>query len=955
MSRPVRESSARQQPIDHMSAASPSSHFEKLVEKVALELAFAAPGADTGLLPINSFLLELEEAVTKTPPPEPISVAIRNAREWLDHLIETTVLFDQEVLKKLGEWHDWMSRAIDQWDRRQPLPSLPPAWKVAMPPNATVAPSVSPPKSDSNKAAPASAPAAEEPSITINLETDSELLREFVGEGFEHLQNIEQGVLVLEDRPTDAETLNSIFRAFHTFKGGAGFLNLAAIKELAHESESLLDAARQHRLQVTSQVIDIILAAGDALKQFMTEINARQAGQNPGQPIVVPTLALRARIRAALNPSPVVVPAASVSGPGGASVLASPEIQVESASKARQESRPTSPAVPTQAAVPAEEPSITVNLDTDRELLREFVAEGLGHLQNIEQGVLVLETRPTDAETLNSIFRAFHTCKGGAGFLNLGAIKELAHESESLLDAARQHRLQVSSEIINLILAAADALKQFMVELTARQAGKDAGQPIVVPTLGVRARLRAAIPGASASAPVQKSVPTPIPPPPVAAPPPAPIVAAPVPTESPSPVVARSAVPPAKATSAERPKAAAPANSGAAGFIKVDTLKLDGLIDQVGELMIAQSMVVQDPGVRDLPSQQLTRNLAQLRRITNELQRTSMSLRMVPIRGAFQKMIRLVRDTAALQKKQVQLVLNGEDTEMDRNIVEEIADPLIHMIRNSVDHGIELPADRVAKGKKPEGTIHLRAFHKGGSIVIQIEDDGAGLNKDRIVAKALEKGMIKPGEQLSESAIFHLIFAPGFSTAQKVTEISGRGVGMDVVQRNIEKLRGKVEIGSVLGQGSTFTIYLPLTLAIIDGLIVCTGNQRYILPTLAVRESFRPKPSMISTLYERGEMVNVRGRLTPLLRLYQLFNTRPKTTDPASAIVIVLESGQDTRCLMVDELLGKQEVVINSLGESFKGNRALAGAAILGDGRVGLILDVDSLVKIKTVPTAMAA
>ena len=918
-------------PETNMSAAPPSSRFEKLVEKIALELAFAAPGADTGLLPINSFLLELEEAATTTPSPEPISTAIRHAHAWLNRLINTAVLFDQETLKQLGEWHGWMSRAIGQWDQNQPLPPLPPAWKVA-----SVGLSGSP--------LPDSAPSAEEPSITINLDTDSELLREFVGEGFEHLQNIEQGVLVLEDRPTDAETLNSIFRAFHTFKGGAGFLNLAAIKELAHEAESLLDAARQHRLQVTSQIIDTILAAADALKQFMTELNARQAGKNPGQPIVVPTLALRARIRAALN-APVA--AAAASAPGRAELPLRPEIV------AAQQRRPTD-------AVLAEEPSITINLDTDSELLREFVAEGLEHLQNIEQGVLILETRPTDAETLNSIFRAFHTFKGGAGFLNLAAIKELAHESESLLDAARQHRLQVTSEIINLILAAADALKQFMVELTAQQAGKGAGEPIVVPTLNVRSRLRAATPGSSAAIPpgraelplrpdigaAQQRRPTD-----AAAPPPAPLP----PIASSPPVVARAAVPPAKATPAERPKAPAPAGSGAAGFIKVDTIKLDGLIDQVGELMIAQSMVVQDPGVRDLQSQQLTRNLAQLRRITNELQRTSMSLRMVPIRGAFQKMIRLVRDTAALQKKQVQLLLNGEDTEMDRNIVEEIADPLIHMIRNSVDHGIELPADRVAKGKRPEGTIHLRAFHKGGSIVIQIEDDGAGLNKDRIVAKALEKGMIKPGEQISESEIFNLIFAPGFSTAQKVTEISGRGVGMDVVQRNIEKLRGKVEIGSVLGQGSTFTIYLPLTLAIIDGLIVSTGSQRYILPTLSVRESFRPKPSMISTLYERGEMVNVRGRLTPLLRLYQLFNTRPKTTDPSSAIVIVLESGQDTRCLMVDELIGKQEVVIKSLGESFKANRALAGAAILGDGRVGLILDVDSLVKIRTMAPAMAA
>ena len=366
----------------------------------------------------------------------------------------------------------------------------------------------------------------------------------------------------------------------------------------------------------------------------------------------------------------------------------------------------------------------------------------------------------------------------------------------------------------------------------------------------------------------------------------------------------------------------------------------------VGELVISESMVVQDPELLRSPSRNLARNLSQLRRITSELQRTAMSLRMVPIRATFQKMTRLVRDLAAKQGKQVQLVLSGEDTELDRNIVEEISDPLVHMMRNAADHGVEKPEARLAKGKPAQGTIHLRAFHRGGNIIIQIQDDGNGLAKEKLLAKAQEKGIVKSGQTLSDKEIYDLIFAPGFSTAETITDISGRGVGMDVVRRNIEKLRGKVDIDTVLGQGTTFTIYLPLTLAIIDGMIVSVAGERYIIPTLSVRESFRPRAEMISTVRERGEMVNVRGKLCPLLRLYQYFDQPSKITEPTDGIVVVVESGDQSRCLLVDELIGKQEVVIKSLGGALKKNPSLAGGAVLGDGRVGLILNVDALVKL---------
>jgi len=291
-------------------------------------------------------------------------------------------------------------------------------------------------------------------------------------------------------------------------------------------------------------------------------------------------------------------------------------------------------------------------------------------------------------------------------------------------------------------------------------------------------------------------------------------------------------------------------------------------------------------------------------------------------------------------------VLEGEDTELDRNIVEKMGDPLIHMIRNSVDHGLEGPDERVANGKPAMGTVRLSASHQRGGIVIRIQDDGRGLNTDRILAKAIERGLVRPNAGLSESEIHSLIFLPGFSTAEAVTDLSGRGVGMDVVLGNIESLRGKVEIESVFGKGTTFTILLPLTLAIIDGLLVAVGEDRYIIPTLSVRESFRLRPGMVSTVHERGEMVTVRGKQTPLLRLGRFLGSTSKTTQAEDGIIVVVESGDTARGLLVDELIGKQEVVIKSLGPAFERQNLAAGGAVLGDGWVALILDVDTLVKL---------
>ncbi len=390
-----------------------------------------------------------------------------------------------------------------------------------------------------------------------------------------------------------------------------------------------------------------------------------------------------------------------------------------------------------------------------------------------------------------------------------------------------------------------------------------------------------------------------------------------------------------------RPTAAAPLVG--AQTVKVETMKLDGLIDLVGELVIAQSLVSSNEHIASLKEQKINKDLAQVSRITSELQRNAMSLRMVQIRQTFQKMNRLVRDLAHKFEKDVRFETVGNDTEIDRNMVESIYDPLVHLVRNALDHGMEMPSERKEAGKSLQGVVRLKAYHQGGNVVIELSDDGRGLDTEKVLNKAIEQGLVSPGEHLSDSAIHALVFQPGFSTAAQISDVSGRGVGMDVVKKSVEKMRGKVDFTSVFGQGSTMTIRLPLTLAIIDGMIVRVGENRYILPTISISESFRPQMCDYFTVKNSGEMVKVREHLLPLMRLDSLVDAHGALRNPEDALVVVLENEGESRCLLVDEVLGKQEVVIKSLGESLKHVRALAGGTILGDGRVGLILDVGGL------------
>lgn len=426
-------------------------------------------------------------------------------------------------------------------------------------------------------------------------------------------------------------------------------------------------------------------------------------------------------------------------------------------------------------------------------------------------------------------------------------------------------------------------------------------------------------------------------------------------TEAPAPVLPAPAASPDAAESmplaAKRKPAAA---ADAVSSIRVGTDKIDALINMVGELVITQSMLGQmgealeaSVGADNMALYEKLRDgLGELERNTRELQESVMRIRMLPISFAFNRFPRMVHDLTSKLGKKVELTMSGESTELDKTVMEKIGDPLVHLVRNALDHGIEMPAVRVAAGKPEAGSLHLHAFHQGGNIVIEIKDDGAGFNKAKIQAKAVERGLITEHEILTDERIYDLIFAPGFSTADVISDVSGRGVGMDVVKQNITDLGGSIEIQSEQGQGSTMTIRLPLTLAILDGQLVCVGDEIYIIPLVSIVESLQIKPNLVNVLAGRAEMYKLREDYIPIVRLYEVFGIEAEVTDLSRGLLVVVESSGQKAGVFIDDLLGQQQVVIKSLETNFRRVEGVSGATILGDGTVALILDVAGLVRL---------
>lgn len=769
--------------------------------------------------------------------------------------------------------------------------------------------------------------------IELPANVDESILIEFLSRQPSELEKLEQQLMELE-KDNASNALGEIKRMIHTLKGETGLLGLTQICDLCHVIEDTIAN------KPVSDIIEPLLTIKDWLERFF----GAYAGKNDPPDSVDTMLEL-------LN--------ADATSTQSQTATSQPE--------SKQETAQTSFADPT--------------------LVAEFITEAREHLDAAEVELLKVEEDPNNEDTLNAIFRSFHTIKGVAGFIGLPDIQALAHISETVLDHARKHTLELSGHALDVAFEAVDNMKRLIDRLqVALESGSvpepDAELHVVMDKLRGLADPKAK--PAPKPAPVTPSLPEDT-------------------TESADDdsqdiasngnakigeilekesgvsadqlkhalqiqdnlrksvpkigevLTKMCGVPEEKVNKAldtqQQAKAKAAESVGQSKSVqvtetvKVDAPRLDRLVDAIGELVIAQAMLSQ-AAIKNVSGDAavVARNLSHLDKITRELQEMATSLRMIPVRSTFQKMARLARDVARKLDKQVNFVMEGEDTELDKTVVDRIGDPLVHMVRNALDHGLEPDAaERTDAGKPAVGTVTLRAYHKGGGICIEIQDDGRGLDEQVLLKKAVERGVIKEGDQLSQQEIFQLIFAPGFSTAKQVTDVSGRGVGMDVVKRNIEALRGKIEIQSEKGKGSTFTIRLPLTLAIIEGMVVRLSTERYIIPTLSIVRMLQPGEVHIKSIMQNGQALLIDNELIPLVRLDRLFEVAGAKQDPTQATVVIVENSERKMAVLTDELIGQQQIVIKSLGATMRGLPGIAGGAIMSDGRVGLVVDISGL------------
>ncbi|MBD3420482.1 MAG: chemotaxis protein CheA [Chitinivibrionales bacterium] len=739
-----------------------------------------------------------------------------------------------------------------------------------------------------------------------------DLLIKFASQQLPVLEDFESYLLEHEKGNPNAQP--AMKRILHTWKGEFGVLDLRDYAQLIHDVEEALEDGRLS--------IDNLFRLKDTLAAKLEQCACGRAPAFPG---------------------------------------AEREAILRADACFREPDRKTAP---DEAAGDELQPALqTENIPTsgqkafegDPSLMGDFITESRDHIHTGETSLLELESDPANGDSLNSIFRSCHTIKGVAGFLGLADVQTLAHSMENVMDMARKGELLLLPGHIDLLLESMDCLKALIDSLEANMANgsytipagyknllerlasphdiavaaaaddegesaRKVGEILIARGEATRSEVEAALhcQQQGDSRRLGEIL---------------------IGNKEASPRQVAGAL--ASQQSSRKPKTIEET-------IRVPVERLDQLIDAIGEAVIAQSMIAADPHIRGARDQGLEKKVAQTNVIMRNVQELSMSLRMVSLKSTFQKMARLVRDLAKKSGKAVDFITEGEDTELDKSVVENIGDPLIHMIRNSIDHGIESDTqERTAGGKAAGARVVLRAFHKAGSIYIEIEDDGRGLNKQAILDKAVKQGLCTGDEKFSDQETFQFIFKPGFSTARKITDVSGRGVGMDVVRRNIQALRGSVEIQSERGKGTTFSIRLPLTLAIIDGMIVRLGTESYILPTLSILESLKPAVNQVETVLGRGEIIQVRDEHIKLLRLSKVFHqNNGHPANPMEGIVILVEDMLGKRvALLVDEILGQQQVVIKSLGQGIGDIPGVSGGAIMSDGNVSLILDIGSIVK----------
>lgn len=762
---------------------------------------------------------------------------------------------------------------------------------------------------------------------TVPTSVSDDLVTEYLASQDSVLEEFEE--LAMNLVANGEETFRALKRQVHTWKGELGIIGAENLSKSLHTIEDSLDGIKA---EAYPNVCDAMLDLKDSMTECFKALRDNRPSNLDASKIV--ELLKQA-------PQDIIqqtAPTADVEPPSNFVVVAQTPLPERAAPTQSQTSVPLEQRKAELCGVV--DGCFIIPDGVDLDLVGEFRTEAEEHFQNIEVGLLNLESAPDDMDSVNNVFRAFHTVKGVASFVGVSYITELAHKAENLLDRVRKGTLTLEGPFVDMAFESMDLIRRMVQILPDAIAEGKYAVPKNYATLLYRLEHAEEVlenfraNGGTAVKPRETVAEQEI---------------READEEAEAEASGAQADPAQSAEQKAAPKADGQSSSGgqvADATVKVNMSRLDSLINMVGELVISQAMVSQDPDILLSANRKLVQNVGQLAKITRSLQELALSMRMVSVKATFQKMARLVRDVARKSNKLVEFEMSGEDTELDRNMVEAIADPLVHMVRNAVDHGVEPPDTRIEVGKTRHGVVHLSAAHEGGSVMITLTDDGRGLNREKILSKAIERGIIEPNAQLTDKEIYNLVFLPGFSTADKITDVSGRGVGMDVVRTNIEKLRGSVEIDSTPGKGSIFRIRLPLTLAIIDGMVIRTGSQRFIIPTIAITESFRPQPQDIVTVHGRGEMVKLRGHLLPVSRLHSIFGVEDAGTKLSDSILIVAEAKSRRIAIMADALVGQQQVVIKSLGHLFDGMDGVAGCAILGDGRISLILDIEGILAV---------
>ena len=760
----------------------------------------------------------------------------------------------------------------------------------------------------------------------------SQFYQVFFEESAEHLASMESLLLALDLDAPDPDQLNAIFRSAHSIKGGSGTFGFTDMTEVTHVLETLLDGIRKNEITITAEMVDAFLQAGDVLSALL------EAHQNDTVADLDASKAIRAKLEA-------------LTENGSAQrAVDSPDVPHASTASGTVQRFGDTPGVP-HAGTDQHRYQIRFPRTSEifpregqlENLLEDVRNAGKIDNQKIEAGHVEFDlTTPLSAGELSEIF-SFFLAPDQIIITSTGETQQevpaggTSGESPALCvnPSAADPGYGFFDDLETVETVANDPGYGFFNEPEQANSEEAKGYGFFVEPDQVKANVEEAQGYGFFVEPDQ--------------------VKADVEEAQgygffvePSSVASEEVTPQRRYVDITPEKAQRRATDKTASetSIRVSVEKVDQMINLVGELVITQSMLAEAASHLDpVLHEGLISGLVQLERNTRELQESVMSVRMMPINFVFSRFPRLVRDLAVKLDKKVQLKLVGEGTELDKGLIEKISDPLTHLVRNSLDHGIEMPKERIAQGKEAQGTITLRAAHQGGNVVIEVSDDGAGLNRERILAKAREKGL-PVNDGMTDADIWQLIFAPGFSTAAVITDVSGRGVGMDVVKKNIEGIGGRVEIASRHGQGSTITIRLPLTLAILDGLSIAVGEEIYIVPLSFISESLQPQASAIKEISGQGQVVHVRGEYLPVIALHQVFNIVPRASKPSEGILVLLEAEGKKVALFVDDLVGQHQVVIKSLETNYRKVAGVSGATIMGDGRVAMIIDVAALVKL---------